>query len=198
MDCVRPIPTGWSQILRYLRLSSLAFLSLLATACSLSTMEAPISGFRPIEPRQEFSTDYNSLLEEVVWSLNPVLVWEPFPGTHQDFGLTSERPFIDVDPARVRNLRYELRIWRAVNGYPGRLVYEARDLRQAQHQVRQTLQRKTHYFWSVRARFRVDGMTRVTEWSIATLPHHGGAPARRVARNAGTIPPQNYYRFRTF
>lgn len=166
-------------------------------ACGM-LYEAPVSGFRPLFPPQKFSLDRNKLSTVVLGNRQPTFRWEPFPGAHEAYGLSPEEIFVDVEPERVSDVTYELRVWKTVGEGEsvGPVVYEKAGLRTTSHKIERPLDRATVYFWSVRARFRVDGVVRVSEWSMTSLPHYG-ATARTMARRHGAIPPANYYRFMT-
>jgi hypothetical protein len=55
----------------------------------------------------------------------------------------------------------------------GRLVYRKDRIGTNHHKLDQDLDKCTHYLWTVRARFNIDGYPRATEWSGAYLPEHG-------------------------
>ena len=90
-------------------------------------------------------------------SLRPTLAWEAFPRP-------ADR---DRDSAgdleRMSDIRYDLRIRRAE--HPLDLVYSVEDLRATSHRVSERLASDTTYRWAVRARFELDGATRVTAWN---------------------------------
>ena len=48
---------------------------------------------------------------------------------------------------------------------PGELMYTRRGIRDPNHTVETSLQPASHYYWSIRAHFRLDGKRRATEWS---------------------------------
>lgn len=48
---------------------------------------------------------------------------------------------------------------------PGELIYTRRGIRDPHHTVETPLQPASHYYWSIRAHFRLAGSRRVTEWS---------------------------------
>jgi len=72
----------------------------------------------------------------------------------------------------VSNIRYDLRLWKVISDYPPQLVYERRTLTVPEHTLDQPLESKTRYFWSVRARFDVNGKTRATRWSCYRSPNY--------------------------
>lgn len=98
-------------------------------------------------------------------SLRPTLRWERFPRYYD---------IIDGNGKNytITDVQYDLRVYNAapVSRYslaPDQLIYDARDINEPYHQVQIDLNRCTDYFWTVRARFRIDGKTRVTEWAGA-------------------------------
>ena len=62
---------------------------------------------------------------------------------------------------------YDLKIWRAEsNDLPGDLVYLRRGLLTTHHMLEAPLEPATRYFWTVRARYEVEGVSRVTPWAV--------------------------------
>ncbi|TNF08220.1 MAG: hypothetical protein EP323_01790 [Gammaproteobacteria bacterium] len=115
-----------------------------------------------------------------VKSYSPTLRWQAFP-REEDLEIAPD------DMARVSNIRYDLIVAEESNMAPGKVVYRRYGLLLASHTVGVTLKRKTRYFWTVRARFELDGRERVTEWSST---HYES----RLGRTAPSI---YSYRFRT-
>jgi hypothetical protein len=100
-----------------------------------------------------------------------MLAWEERPAADED----SAAPL--RSGAKVDDVVYDLRIWKAVDEAPGPLVYERKDLARPQHQVEAALDSGSTYFWSVRMRYRVDGRPRATLWGAANVPRfHLGYP----------------------
>jgi hypothetical protein len=146
-----------------------------------------------------------------VSSTRPTLAWEPAPGRHQEYLGDKGRPFVSADTKDIQDVRYDLRIWRVREDLAERLVYERRGIDGTAHRLEEPLQPETRYYWSMRARFRLHGKTRVSEWSLSQSPHPWSYPrelryapkelhrltARELARKIGEIPPLNYYRFET-
>ncbi len=64
------------------------------------------------------------------------------------------------------DVTYDLRVWRAEDGFPGELVYERTALPEPVHLIEHPLEPSTPYFWTVRARFQLGGRTRVTPWAV--------------------------------
>lgn len=80
---------------------------------------------------------------------NPLLKWEAFPWKYDQLSLN-----------RISDVTYDLEIHK----YMGPLVYVRKGIKENHHHVEDALEDGTKYFWTVRARFRVDGKPRVTEW----------------------------------
>ena len=115
-----------------------------------------------------------------VASLRPTLRWQAFP----------READLAADPgamARVRNVRYDLVIARELDLAPEEIVYRREGLTQAAHTLEAPLAGGTNYYWTVRARFELDGRSRVTSWGST---HY-------AARETWTAPSHFSYRFRT-
>jgi hypothetical protein len=185
---------------RVLGTLTFATAALVSAGCAVQT---PVSGFRPVYPDVTASFG-NRAPDFLDWtkvdSLQPTLRWQAFPGEHQRFAGGQVTPFVAVDPTSVRDVRYDLRIWTVRGRSPGDLVYEIDGLTEPSYKAERPLQPDTEYYWSVRARFRLDGEPRASEWSLSQVPcppPYGLECARGVARQTGRIPPPNYYRFKT-
>jgi len=181
----------------------LLLLTLPLTACSI---KASTLGLKPLYPENRISfgglNDSEILFTEVD-SLQPLLRWEPFP-TPEDKELYREEVF-----ESIKNIRYDLRIWLSDNDSPGLLLYSEAGLPEPQFKLQKPLLYCSKYFWSVRARFEVEGKTRVMDWGAST----GGLPEyylekkgyRRLYGGEGNlfigrlpfVPNPNLYRFKT-
>jgi len=163
---------------------ALLFVVLSLVAC---TKPLEVAGLRPLSQ----TTDDGA---PTVESSQPALRWEPFP-----------RP-VDLEAnsggwvSRVRNVTYDLRIWRGVREnfgheevYPDELVYARSGLSAPEHTVDTPLASETPYLWSVRARFELDGQIRVTPWGVllSARPSMLGDPRSPL------VPARGYYRFVT-
>lgn len=97
-------------------------------------------------------------------SVQPVLRWEHFP---RQYDLIEA----DGQQHQITDVRYDLRIFdNSVRGsflIPAQQVYQARDLAEPSHKIESGLNACNEYFWTVRARFKLDGRVRVTEWAGA-------------------------------
>ncbi len=114
-----------------------------------------------------------------VENLSPQLKWEAFPRADD----MAQAP---AEMARVRNVRYDLIVAKEENMLPGEVVFRREGLVSPSHTIG-SLQSGKRYFWTVRARFDLDGRPRVTEWSSTHF----------VAREQVTAPSRYSYRFRT-
>jgi hypothetical protein len=98
-------------------------------------------------------------------SVQPILRWERFP---RDYDL------IDTEGRdhQITDVRYDLRVFDKAEMakerkflVPAQLVYGVRDITKAYHKIETGLNMCGEYFWTVRARFKLDGRVRVTEWA---------------------------------
>jgi hypothetical protein len=118
-------------------------------------------GLAPVEPatRGQLSGDklFGSQFEwTTVSGLHPLLSWQAFP-RQTDLATAPELA------GRIGNVRYDLLVER--NLAPAEIVYRREGLTATTHTVQTALQPATRYFWTVRARFELDGRERVTEWA---------------------------------
>ncbi len=113
----------------------------------------------------------------------PTFRWKPLPAGDNHGAMPQDAGLHPHD------VTYDLRVWRAEDGFPGDLVYERTALPEAAHTLELPLEPSTPYFWTVRARFQLKGRTRVTPWAV-TQDRHGYSPGRldRVTNDF-------YYRF---
>jgi hypothetical protein len=168
-----------------------------------------VYGFTPLKPAFTLRNRFPS-----VASLNPTLEWQPASFT--------------VGKADVSKVRYDLIIWKGVgvrhadsssfgedrfsksNAWISvdslATVYEREGLVGSSHAVETQLEPGMEYAWSVRARFELDGKTRVSEWSLVRTPEplsygtHGGnlyESGQEHARFTGQIPPYALFYFIT-
>ncbi len=119
-------------------------------------------------------------------SLRPAFRWEEFPREKD-----KKHDSTDI-LGKVTEITYDLRIWEGRDGYPEKLVYDRLGLLAPEHTVEITLKPSTEYFWTVRARFILDGDNRITKWSYSRIPRMPQDPC-----SLDYIPLNNYYRFRT-
>jgi hypothetical protein len=99
-------------------------------------------------------------------SVQPTLRWESFPRDHD---------MIEADGQKfqITDVRYDLRVFDKVVMpssthmvlVPAQQVYGVRDIPESYHRIESGLNTCHEYFWTVRARFNLDGRVRVTEWA---------------------------------
>lgn len=149
-------------------------------------MLSTVFGLAPIDPptRGQLSGDRSVLGNTFEWvvasGLSPRLRWEAFPRA-------KDLAAAPADMARVRRVTYDLVVAREENMAPGPIVYRREGVPLNEHTLEVVLQPGTRYFWTVRARFELDGRVRVTEW---------GTTHFRI-RELVTAPSSFSYRFRT-
>ena len=119
----------------------------------------PVTGLRPEYPN--VGPAYVK-----VDSLKPTFRWEPFPRP-QDYEADKERVLKRIREGvlkRIRNVAYDLKIWRAEDEFPIELIYARQGLPDPSHSIEEPLEPSTKYFWTIRARFELDGHSRVIAW----------------------------------
>jgi hypothetical protein len=109
--------------------------------------ESGYCGLGILEPKQNLADD-----------LSPMLSWKSFPRA-SDVGLVPD------EMKRVKNVRYELLVGTGGNGEMPDVLYHVEGLDETTHRVAKQLEPNTRYFWSVRAKFDLDGRMRVTDWA---------------------------------
>lgn len=134
----------------------LVFMGLLPCCGSISSI-----GLRPEYPLLEKGSFelWGEFVE--VGSLQPTLRWQQFPRA-EDQDADKERNL-----ERVEDVSYELRVWKTVRGYSGRLVYARDGLTTPYHKLEKALEPSSKHLWTVRARFVLEGSPQVTEWGLA-------------------------------
>jgi hypothetical protein len=156
----------------------------LLTGCSYT---ASIYGLRPVSPPVKmgamFSSDNGRLVYPVMDFVSPRFEWQPFVPPESLSGAF----------ASPTNITYDLRIWKIHNDSPADLVYERKALPAPQHKLQHPLEPGTRYFWSVRARFEIQGETRLADWSRSLHPYN----LQHLADIPSPIPAANYFRFIT-
>jgi hypothetical protein len=126
----------------------------------------PHYALAPIYPPIEFGgRAFGNRKFVKVNSVSPRLSWESFP---RDFDLLTP----GNRPVDISNVGYDLRVFEAGRStgtflVPAAEVYSARGVLTSSHRIESPLDACTGYFWTVRARFKLDGRSRVTEWAGA-------------------------------
>lgn len=161
-----------------------AVAGLLLAGCS---HKASVYGLRPLSPPVRiggmFSGANSELIYPVIDFARPSFQWEPF----------TPPASIPGSPSGPTNISYDLRIWKVRNGSLGELVYERKSLPMPAHELQKPLEPDTRYFWSVRARFELDGENRLADWSRALQPYNPWIRSDLPS----PIPAANYFRFIT-
>lgn len=142
-------------------------------------------GLLPLEPGLRGQLSGDQLIgQHFEWKaadgLRPTLRWQGFP-RKTDIAVAPD------EMGRVRNVRYDLVIAQEQNMAPAEIVYRRDGLAGTVHTVQVTLKPDTRYFWTVRARFELDGRERVTEWGTIS----NASPGKLAA------PSTSSYRFKT-
>ena len=118
-------------------------------------------GLKPLEPETRGKlTGSPFFMWEETNGLWPTLRWQGFP-REIDIAAAPE------DMGRIRDVRYDLVVAREQNLAVGEIVYRRDGLLETTHTIQEKLKANTRYFWTVRARFDLDGRERVTEWGTA-------------------------------
>jgi hypothetical protein len=147
----------------------------LSSAFGLAPVYPPTRGQLTGEPLIGNRFEWTS-----VDTLRPTLRWQGFPRS-TDIEAARE------EMGRITNVRYDLVIAREQNLAPAGIVYRREGLPATRHTIETSLSPATRYFWTVRARFELDGRERVTEWGSTHF----------MARERWTAPSHLSYRFKT-
>jgi len=142
-------------------------------------------GLEPVYPRTRGTLSGDRLIGDYfewtqVDSRQPTLRWQTFPRALDVAAAPAEM-------ARVSRVSYDLVIARERNLAAAEVVYRRSGLGSTEHRLEAPLEANARFFWTVRARFTLDGATRVTGWSSTHF----------VARERVTAPSRYSYRFRT-
>lgn len=127
-----------------------------------------IAGLEIIYPKKRASRRTKVKVD----SLRPTLLWQTFPRSSDVASPNS--PLL-----RAHDIRYELRLYEAPatkDFTSGGKVTDIDGIRNASYTFDKPLVQGAHYFWSVRARFELDGHTRVTPWSGVCASHTTTTP----------------------
>jgi hypothetical protein len=146
---------------------------------------APAFGLAPIYPATRGTLTGDPILGNyfewtTVDTLRPTLRWQGFP---RETDITAA----PADMGRVKDVRYDLIVAREQNLAPAQVVYRREGLPDTMHTIEISLSPAARYFWVVRARFKLDGRERLTEWSSTNF----------AVRERLTAPSQWSYRFKT-
>lgn len=122
-----------------------------------------------------------------VTSRQPTLRWQAF---------VAARNATEREPG-VSGITYELKIWVAAHDAPGNLVYAREGLSEPSHTVQEPLSTATTYFWSIRARFLLNGAPRVTDWG-QQLRMNIEARDPKSSTSTGDLIDHQYYQYYCF
>jgi hypothetical protein len=166
------------------------FLIIVAVSLASCSPTFATFGLKPLYPENKVHASVDSL--------QPVLRWEPFPS--EGMRATAEQI------SKIRDITYDLNIWLSENDYPFSLIYTRRGLPEPRHKVEESLLPCAKYFWTVRARFLIDGKERVSEWGISATLLFWQDPSKsdgitvvsdEFLRRFPVVPHPNLYRFET-
>lgn len=118
--------------------------------------------------------------------LQPALRWQAFSPVETE--------------GRVGEVMYELKVWAAAHDAPGKLVYAREGLPEPSHKVQEPLPASMAFFWSVRARFLLNGLPRVTDWGqqlFLSIPVRDKKPGELLGGDWIEHQYYRYYCFRT-
>jgi hypothetical protein len=117
-----------------------------------------------LSPKATWSFMSNKRIFPKVESLRPTLTWKAFPTDSQREKETANR----LD--KISDITYDLRIWKVEKDFPAEPVYFRQDLTGSSHQLEKSLEPSTRYYWSVQARFKLDGRLRRTAGTYPVGP----------------------------
>lgn len=149
---------------------------LLSVAYGLAPVYPPTRG---AHASSDFFADRYFLWHDV-GTLQPTLQWQAFPRD-------ADRTVMPDEMARVTHVAYDLLIARERGAAPAEMVYRRTGLAAPVHTLEVQLSADTRFFWTVRARFDLDGRERFTEWGSTN----------DIARDNIAAPSRYSYRFRT-
>lgn len=121
--------------------------------------QAQTCGVAPVEPTYE--PPFRDWKAPRVDSLVPRLAWEARPSV----------PASLAPPIGASDFRYDLRVWRVVDGRVDALVVERFGLQDPEYRFEAPLASAANYGWSVRTRYMVEGRARASRWSGIELPY---------------------------
>jgi hypothetical protein len=155
---------------------------LLILAAGACAEPARYFGLKPEYPPAIARSGGKEALFSRVESTRPMLAWEAFPPRD-----ASGFNIPDETMRKVKWVVYDLKVYAEDNGSPGRLVEDQRGLAEPHFQFQSPLTPCAKYFWSVRARFQLEGREEATEWGvIATAGRDRWVPV---------VPDPGFYRF---
>ncbi len=142
---------------------------------------------KPAYPEIRFSFFKKDMDYIRVGTSSPTLKWESFPGKRDKECIDSETL------KKITAVTYDLKIWQADNGHVGKLVYSKGGIPNPYHTIESQLCSNTKYFWTVRAKFVLEGRKRATRWACSRRPMENMIDTCKLRQ----IPDRNYFRFTT-
>jgi hypothetical protein len=130
----------------------------------LNSDSLDICGPQPISPVCRYNLEF--LKKEVkcaaIDSIQPTLKWTKWtsfsmPPNGSD--RVEKLPYLN-------DISYDIKVYRIENDFPVELVYEKNNLTDCFHKIERSLSPSTTYFWTVRARHKVDGNDQATKWYL--------------------------------
>jgi hypothetical protein len=121
-------------------------------------------------------------------SLQPTFEWEPFP-RKKDIN-RDKKGILN----RIDEITYDLKIWREEDYVQNEPLYSRQGIGKPEHKIEIKLEKSKKYFWTFRARLKLDGQYRVTKWAHSRIPF---MPFDEDPCNLNSIPIAYYYRFKT-
>ena len=143
--------------------------SLGANRLAIAIIEQAFMFHKFPERRFSINTNYNGYFTGLEPQYPPMATYPSFNQADLVPKVSSLQPTLQWEAFKGSNVTYELMIWRAAGPNLSSLVYSRERLTKPIHTVEIQLDSNAHYFWTVRARFSVDGRTKVTEWSTRTV-----------------------------
>lgn len=151
---------------------------------------------QPTSPENAFF-DYT-----VINTRQPEFRWEPFP--HKSVRTKQNLALID----RISDVVYDMKVFQVLDHKPFKLVYQVTDLAEPFHKMDVDLKKHKPYYWTVRARYKMDGQAAATRWArhaVGYHPHHDKhSPTQADDKHSPTqavcyesqIPDPHYFRFK--
>lgn len=179
---------------------ALLFMILLVTAsCS---WKGAVIGLEPEYPENQIhgASKYN-ISDKIVFvkidSLQPTLRWKSFPRP-QDLKEDKEGKL-----NLIKKVAYDLKIWSSKSDSPKAVICSKQGLKEPYYTLEKPLELCSKYFWTIRARFELNGKLRVTEWGISKWPglaHYDFTNPDSFLTSgyrSPIVPNPNLYRFKT-
>lgn len=131
----------------------------------LNSDSLDICGPQPIFPVYKYNSTFlkNEAKFAVIDSIQPILKWTEWNSFSMPTN-SSGREFEQL-PYK-KDIFYDIKVYRIEDDFPVELVYERDNLTDCFHKIECSLSPSTIYFWTVRARFKVDGNDQATKWYL--------------------------------